>query len=109
MRLEHVFSDGTSHERTTISAENAYRRAEIAMPPRSYKPTAFVPQANRAVFGVLRKRVVKPKWAPKAGLPSRAEGGHDVPNIALPLAVFSSSDTRRAQIRLKKPCFQVLP
>ena len=79
------------------------------MPARSYKPTAFVPQANRAVFGVLRKRVVKPKWTPKAGLPSRAEGGHDVPNIALPLAVFSSSDTRRAQIRLKKPCFQVLP
>ena len=90
------------------AAENAYRQAKIAMPAVAYKPTEFVPQAIRAVFGLLRKRDCKPKWTPKAGLPSRAEGGHAVPNIVLSLVVFSDSDTRRAQNRLKNPCFQVL-
>ena len=101
---------GNSNEQPFVrnTIESVNRRAEIAMPAVACKPTTFVPRANRAALGLLRKRDGKPSWTPKAGLPSRAEGGHALPNIALPLAVFSDSDGRRTQQRLKNHRFKVL-
>ena len=62
----------------------------------------------KPIMAYVIKRACKPNCTFRERWASLGTCGHALPNIALPLAVFSNSDARRAQQRLKTARFKVL-